>query len=463
MKRSRWSKNEDLLLKNLIDEAKKATNWNFIAKQMGEHGHKRSPKQIRSRWYNSVMPNLNKDKWELIDVEKLFDMYSIKGNKWKRISREFDGRSDNNVKNQFFSVVRRSLRTMIRIIHMETLAPTTNTINQIKPKNLIDFLAKKIVLQDDHIAASPNTFNVLDLIKELYFNRYQILKDISLCKRKIIFEYLFKSIIKNNFEESSNEEKNQMTTNVEVEQFIINITDVREKEEQSTMFFRQSDATLPGQEKIDSIEFPTDGRSEVNVEYWLNYVKQMMLTYKTALDKNPNDIENYTNMINLLSAFKDISQLIQGRLQTNSFNTRTFTYINNFFNSVHFKDNSQLSQFSRFEIPNSCSISEVNDPCNLELNIFNNFNSMRNNLQKDKKHSLRDVFNFSMNDSRDMSDHANVDVSKIVKQDLSPIECPKPIFIDCGNIGEKINKEKLPRQEELKIQTTFSLSCRKIW
>ena len=59
------------------------------------------------------------------------------GNKWKKISNNFPGRTDNSIKNQFFSIVRKSMRNARKLLGK---SENTAIINQIKPKVLSQFI-----------------------------------------------------------------------------------------------------------------------------------------------------------------------------------------------------------------------------------------------------------------------------------------------------------------------------------
>ena len=65
----------------------------------------------RHRWFNHLDPTIKKDK-ELTQTEirNLFDLQNKLGNKWANIAKEFPGRTDNNLKNFFYSSLRRAIR-----------------------------------------------------------------------------------------------------------------------------------------------------------------------------------------------------------------------------------------------------------------------------------------------------------------------------------------------------------------
>lgn len=69
---------------------------------------------LTGRWSNKLNPDLSKKKWTDVEAKKLFNLHKIHGSTWKTISQDFTGRTDNFLKNQFFSLIRRSLRRLFR-------------------------------------------------------------------------------------------------------------------------------------------------------------------------------------------------------------------------------------------------------------------------------------------------------------------------------------------------------------
>ena len=72
----------------------------------------RSGKQCRERWHNHLCPRVNKEMWSLEEEKVLFKYHSEYGNKWSCIAKHLPGRSDNSIKNHFYSTIRRNLRLL---------------------------------------------------------------------------------------------------------------------------------------------------------------------------------------------------------------------------------------------------------------------------------------------------------------------------------------------------------------
>lgn len=88
-------------------------------------------------WEHNLKPSLVKEKWSAEQNELLFGLHRQLGSKWKEIGQQFPNRSDNTIKNQFFSLVRKSLRKACR---MTGITAYLRSLDTIRPKILSEFL-----------------------------------------------------------------------------------------------------------------------------------------------------------------------------------------------------------------------------------------------------------------------------------------------------------------------------------
>ena len=119
-----WKKAEDLML---VDWVRKhgATNWAKATKVI----RGRSGKQIRERWFNTLNPNVKKGAWSASEDALVFDLYARLGAKWTLIANEFSGRTENSVKNRFYSTLRRIAAEQVRLQQGTVSRETLKTEN----------------------------------------------------------------------------------------------------------------------------------------------------------------------------------------------------------------------------------------------------------------------------------------------------------------------------------------------
>ena len=149
MVRQNWSNEEDTALLCIINNTTQPLNWPDIHAQLKRAGIAKTLKQTKTRWNNHLSPTVVKKNWSPEETRLLFQHYKQHKNKWKAISRHFKGRSDNCIKNHFFSVIRKSLRTATKLVGNEGLSCTA-LVKRIKPKVLADFLLAEFPVNEDN-------------------------------------------------------------------------------------------------------------------------------------------------------------------------------------------------------------------------------------------------------------------------------------------------------------------------
>ena len=75
------------------------TNWTKVAEGIAG----RIGKQCRERWYKHLDPSIRKSKWTIEEDIEIVRLYCEYGSSWSKIAQVLSGRTDNQIKNRFYS------------------------------------------------------------------------------------------------------------------------------------------------------------------------------------------------------------------------------------------------------------------------------------------------------------------------------------------------------------------------
>lgn len=106
-RKGNWRKEEDDLLREWVKE-NGPRKWTKCAQTISGRGGK----QCRERWLNSLDPTVKKGSWNVDEQQRLFDFVKAHWSSWAIICKCMPGRTENSVKNYFYSSVRKFKTTL---------------------------------------------------------------------------------------------------------------------------------------------------------------------------------------------------------------------------------------------------------------------------------------------------------------------------------------------------------------
>ena len=142
-----WTDIEDLALITVVDNIG-TKNWTLVSIELKRSGnYHRTGKQCRERWHNHLDPKILKAPWTSEEDDMIFELYKKLGRTWSKISEFLPGRSDNSVKNRFYSHLRKKLRSYNKSRpHCQRIIGSIRSI--LRDSEIIDFLLSPPQTQD---------------------------------------------------------------------------------------------------------------------------------------------------------------------------------------------------------------------------------------------------------------------------------------------------------------------------
>jgi myb proto-oncogene protein len=110
-KKNAWSPEEDLQLQEIVAQDGKG-HWTKIAEKLPG----RAGRQCRERWFNHLAPDVRKGSWTADEDRAIVAAVREHGTKWSTIQKQLPGRSDNSIKNRYYSAIRKAQRLEKRAV-----------------------------------------------------------------------------------------------------------------------------------------------------------------------------------------------------------------------------------------------------------------------------------------------------------------------------------------------------------
>lgn len=128
-----WTPNEDMIIIKFVSEHG-PKSWTKLANLLpGRVG-----KQCRERWLNHLDPNNNYGAWTEEEEALLIELQREIGNKWTKIAQRLPGRSENCIKNHWYSMNRRKVNNPVPTVtasNTETFTKPSFIDSPISPKS----------------------------------------------------------------------------------------------------------------------------------------------------------------------------------------------------------------------------------------------------------------------------------------------------------------------------------------
>ncbi|GLJ06155.1 hypothetical protein SUGI_0032530 [Cryptomeria japonica] len=149
LRKGPWTLEEDIHLASFIT-IHGSGRWDFVAKTTGL---KRSGRSCRLRWVNYLSPDLKRTEITPEEERLIVDLHARWGNRWARIAQRLPGRTDNEVKNYWRSVINK--KSHIQQVASSNHGNNLNCQPLIRSSSLLTSYSKPNCLESNNEDSSP--------------------------------------------------------------------------------------------------------------------------------------------------------------------------------------------------------------------------------------------------------------------------------------------------------------------
>ena len=316
--KGQWSLEEDNLLKEWIEKVG-PKKW----EQCGQYIHGRTGKQCREHWSNCLNPELIKGEWTYEEDFLIMEFYEKCNGSWKKMVHLFNGRTENSIKNRFFSQLRKIATKKMGLSERRSCA-------KIKLDELKQYLKEGLLIaKRDFLELNPMSEEELNS----YINQHELK-------------------IKQKLREENDYYESNLSTNLgDLENNSLSTSLKSEKKEEKTFLQKRNRSenksifTTEKQNNNNIIKIICNGLYNENNNSIIN------------LDENKvNTINNTINYININnSTLNENSEKTNTNNESNESNHEILTFINN---------NNNIQEENQLEITKN------DDPFELKFNEF---------------------------------------------------------------------------------------------
>jgi len=394
-----WNKEEDEKL--LKYHKKYGRNWKMIAREMNN----RSGKQIRDRFLNSLNPDLNKKKFTPKEDNLLIFLHNKYGSAWSKISKHYNGRSGDMIKNRFFSFLRKktipistNMKFKKRILINEKLNETSKKSKNINEKNLSKkfFYKNNCNLMNLNEISEENPNINLKTDNKKYDQKNKIIRKL---KNRNIFSTV-NTVEHMDFVKKDNN-INLLKNNIINEEIIVKPDQTKKSNPLNNSNLKSFNDYYSNNNSIDDFSY-LNHKEKIDLDNIIKKIeKNNLILPNNEINNCINVLRKHNNLLDLKNNKNDKNKIIDEDYSEDD--------INNFNNLIVF-NNQKLSSFTTndFKKEDLEKIIDLYDKnaitllekekiefdlvkkINLKKNVSNNFNNINNfNCQKNYFEELK--------------------------------------------------------------------------